>query len=96
MTHLTPRWGGSAAAMDDFLASSRASGVHSDVMRLLEAIRYDDDGFSEWEAGRLERALDDYRRCIVLAHTADVRFIASYLPHSSAHCNETGNGVVCR
>jgi hypothetical protein len=96
LAHLTPRWGGSAAEMDTFIEKSRASGVPGDVMRLLEAVRCDDEGFSAWEAHRFDHALTDYRRCMTLASGADPRFTSVYLLHSSAHCEDTGHGVTCQ
>lgn len=90
VAHLTPRWGGSAAAMDAFIGSSPLKGP-SAVTTLLEAVQCDDRGFTDWEAGRIDRALSDYRRCMALARDADPRFVAVYLVHSAAHCEATAD-----
>ncbi len=98
LTHLTPRWGGSDAAMDAFMTTTRKQAGLGDVARQLDAVRCDEQGFSFESSGQIGRALETYQRCMQLARGSDPRFTGVYVLYAARHCNAGSDGisVTCR
>jgi tetratricopeptide (TPR) repeat protein len=89
LVHLTPRWGGSMAAVDAFVVETRKSHAPADVVRLLEAVADTEHGFVDESQGRPDRALEAYRHAVSLASQGgvDPRFARSYLLYALRHCD---------
>ena len=98
LTHLTPRWGGSEAAMDGYMATVSKQFGLGNVLPRLEAVRCDEQGFVEESSGQLDRALQTYQRCMQMAHGSDPRFTGVYVLYAARHCEEGSdvNRVTCR
>jgi tetratricopeptide (TPR) repeat protein len=79
---LLPRWGGSYAELDSFIASSRKQGVPPNIISLLESIKQDDIGHTLEEHGDHTAALEHFEKALQLGAKAGGTLGVDFLPVS--------------
>jgi tetratricopeptide (TPR) repeat protein len=84
-----PRWGGSYEEMRKFIGMSKEEGVSQVGLMQLEAIMYDDIGYTLFERGHKERAAKWFGRALELAQRVGGEFRKDFLGFSNRHgCQE--------
>jgi tetratricopeptide (TPR) repeat protein len=83
---LQPRWGGSYAQMDAFIARCRSEGVPEGTVALLESIKFEDLGSRAEEKGRLDDARAYFERALPLSRAGGPRFRDAYLYNALRFC----------
>lgn len=66
---LEPRWGGSYGEMRSFIARSKEEGISRVGIMELEAIMYDDMGYTYWERGEHQSATHVFGKALDLAES---------------------------
>ena len=86
LIHLTPRWGGTYAAMDLFIEQCRSEGVKHDQINMLMAIKENDLGEVWEERGNFSQARAEYEQALHLSRSAGKRFRRDYLGYALSIC----------
>jgi tetratricopeptide (TPR) repeat protein len=89
LIHLTPRWGGSYASMDQFIDGSRAAGLAANQVDLLRAILLNDQGSALLSKGDWQQARRKYEGALQLSMAGGPRFRRDYLNESMQVCSDT-------
>jgi tetratricopeptide (TPR) repeat protein len=89
LIHLTPRWGGSYASMDQFIDESRAAGLAANQVDLLRAILLNDQGSALLSKGDWQQARRKYEGALQLSMAGGPRFRRDYLNESMQVCSDT-------
>jgi hypothetical protein len=96
MHSLKPRWGGSYEQMKDFIAKSKAEGVSAVGIMQLEAIMYDDMGFSSIERGDKRAAIENFLKALELGQRVGGEFRKDFLKNSNYYsCHEPALKKYC-
>jgi hypothetical protein len=82
--YLVPRWGGSYAELDRFIEQATRQGAPASVIRQMEAIKYNDIGFSLEESGKRVEAQVNFERALRLGQEVGGTFSAEFLSTSRA------------
>lgn len=94
---LEPRWGGSYAQMKDFVAKSKAEGVSAVGIMQLEAIMYDDMGFTLIESGDTRAAIENFLKALELGRRVGGEFRKDFLINSNYYsCREPALKKYCQ
>jgi hypothetical protein len=97
MHYLTPRWGGSYEQMQSFIAQSRREGVDSAGIMQLEAIMYDDMGFSAHERNDRAAAIEYFAKALELGQRIGGEFRKDFLTYSDHYsCREPELNKYCK
>lgn len=88
---LTPRWGGSYALMDKFIADTRAQGVPQDKIDMLNAIKHDDQGAVAKQQGNTQEATEHFKKALILSRAGGERFRQDYLGYSTPICGDVAH-----
>lgn len=86
ISSLEPRWGGSYEQMKAFIERSKTEGVSNIGIMQLEAIMYDDMGYTLFEMGDKSSAIEYYLKALKLGHLVGGEFRKDYLSHSKNIC----------
>ncbi len=84
----TPRWGGSYAEVDAFIARARAEGAPASALARMEAVELADKGLTLQERGDVAGELDAYRAALEKGMLAGGDALTNELEHA--------HRVVCR
>jgi hypothetical protein len=96
MRSLEPRWGGSYAQMKEFIAKSKAEGVSAVGIMQLEAIMYDDIGFTSIKSGKKQVATEYFLKALELAQRVGGEFRKDFLMNSNYYsCREPALKKYC-
>ncbi|MES2299242.1 MAG: hypothetical protein V4582_19535 [Pseudomonadota bacterium] len=94
---LTPRWGGSYAQLDKFIADTKAEHAPAGVVAQLEAIEHDDKGRALEEQNQHAAAMEHFKKALELAVRAEGTFAADFLKASRRYaCAGQNASPVCR
>ena len=97
MDSLEPRWGGSYEQMKDFIAKSKAEGVSAVGIMQLEAIMYDDMGFTAMERDEKRAATEHFLKALERAQRVGGEFRKDFLKHSNYYsCREPALKKYCQ
>jgi hypothetical protein len=83
-SYLKPRWGGSYAEMDRFIEHTTRQGAPTSVVQQLQAIKYNDVGFSLEERGERREAEVNFEHALRLGKEVGGNFSAEFLSTSRA------------
>ena len=79
---LTPRWGGSYAKLDGFIAESAAQGAPANVVNQLQAIEFNDKGLTLEEHGNHTAAKEQFIMALKLGEQIGGTFKSEFLETS--------------
>ena len=97
MRGLEPRWGGSDKQMKDFIAKSSAEGASAVGIMQLEAIMYDDMGFTSIERGEKGAATKYFLKALELAQRVGGEFRKDFMTNSNYYsCREPALKKYCQ
>jgi len=80
--YLLPRWGGSYAELDKFIEATVRQGAPGDVIKQLQAIKYDDIGFAQEEKGKHREAKENFEKALRLGEQVGGTFSVDFLSAS--------------
>jgi len=97
MQSLEPRWGGSYEQMKDFIAKSKSEGASAVGIMQLEAMMYDDMGFTSMERGEKCAAIEYFLKALELAQRVGGEFRKDFLKNSDYYtCSEPALKKYCQ
>lgn len=85
MMTLTPRWGGSYEEMELFLKKTKLEGVEPSVLMQLEAIKFDDQGWTSLDVGDQIGAIEYFSKAQELGKRVGGEFSKDFLVNSKPH-----------
>ena len=97
MRSLEPRWGGSNEQMKEFIAKSRVEGLSAVGIMQLEAIMYDDMGFTSMDRGEKRAATEYFLKALEFAQRVGGEFRKDFLQNSNFYsCREPALKKYCQ
>ena len=95
---VSPRWGGSHQQMEEFINSSKSSGVSQDLINRFLAILSEDKGDMARERGNSRLALKEYTKSLIYSQSSGDRFRRKYLKDALKLClnSEFSKKTYCR